>query len=224
MEVLRWEKMLVHLNLFNCDLKIKYYIDDLVDENTKVLMILESPSYKELICDFPLAGRSGSIISKVLFENQKSSLGELKNQKSYLTKNIGVMNVAQIPMQFNDYCKTDLSKKSLEILKKLDWLRTRISQENKLNINFQKEYSQKQNIIYTLGYSFSLRLFQYILAAKIKHIYLCGVIAQNFYTKFCSHSVSPFVNQIVKISHPARRKDNEWKTQNHKIIELKKKI
>ena len=177
-----------------------------------------------MLCGFPLAGKSGRTISQVLFDNAEKSLGLLKKQRNELTKNIGIMNISQIPMQVNDYCANDLNYNSQEILEKLDWLRKRISQENRMDIRYQKDYSQKQEITYNLGCSFSLRLFHYISVAEIKFIYLCGLIAQNFHKKFCEGSIYPYVDQIIKISHPAKRNDNDWNNLSNKIIELKKKI
>ena len=85
------------------EIREKYLVEDLLGNNIKILLILESPHTDEILCKYPVAGDTGIEISKYLLDNVNEPIG--KYIKENLDNSIfGIMNCCQIPMQKSPYC------------------------------------------------------------------------------------------------------------------------
>jgi hypothetical protein len=169
----------------------KYYIDDLVDNNSEVLFVLESPSTREILCNAPASGYTGKKISKNLLNKDcKRGMGELKFNNKIPTDNkskkIGIMNISQIPMQCKDYSLKDLETIDIKKIKNLSWLRKTIQTSGKITYNYKDDRKSKNQIIYNILSSFAFRLIYYLNNYnKIYKIYLSGNVAQAFFKNLC---------------------------------------
>ena len=84
-------------------------IKDILNDNSRLAFICESPHVDELKCGYPLAGYSGKEISKYLINDASISIGNVANSES-LRRRLGlsafsILNVSQLPMQRNAYIK-----------------------------------------------------------------------------------------------------------------------
>mgnify|MGYP006434055947 CR=1 FL=1 len=70
-------KFLLKKELYNK----KYFVEDLIDNKTKVLLVLDSPSEFKITYKNPLSGSSGKTISEKLF-GLKDSIRKLKNDNN----------------------------------------------------------------------------------------------------------------------------------------------
>lgn len=189
----------------------KYYIDDLVDSDTEVLFILESPSKLEILLKAPASGSTGKkITNKLLNLEVDRGFGELKINKRLDNKTIGVMNVSQIPMQYTDYSLKDLNKiKRTEKIKKLSELKKSITSTGYITYNFRKYKDIKSEIIDDISCSFCYRLFNYANYSKTHTIVLSGNIAKAFFDNCCfSKMIEHFFN-IKRITHLSRSSKHE---------------
>lgn len=85
------------------ELKLQYQVPHLINDNKRVLFVLESPHVDELIHKSPVSGSSGKSMTKTLFPYQNQALGiKLKSEPEHI---IGIMNICSVPMQeaaYND--------------------------------------------------------------------------------------------------------------------------
>ncbi|MFP3725878.1 hypothetical protein U8V72_11810, partial [Priestia filamentosa] len=92
-----------------CELKKKYKVNNLMDERTKVVFVLESPHVDELVNKAPVSGLSGKAMSKVLYDNEEKEALGIKLKKEFSSElvagkgKIGVVNICSIPMQRTAY-------------------------------------------------------------------------------------------------------------------------
>jgi len=77
-----------------------YFVDDLLFDNTDVIFVLESPHTQEVKNGYPVAGKSGNDMSKVLF-GLDESFGKLIYEQKI--KHIGILNVSNYPLQHSAY-------------------------------------------------------------------------------------------------------------------------
>ena len=92
--VLNKERMLKQYE----ELKTSYKVDHLLNENKKVVFVLESPHIDEVLNEAPVSGLSGKAMSKVIFgDSEKIPMG-IKTKKDPESP-IGIMNICPIPMQ-----------------------------------------------------------------------------------------------------------------------------
>jgi hypothetical protein len=191
----------------NQDFINKYYIDDVVNQNTEVLFILESPSQREILCNAPASGHTGrKITRKLLCKDCKRGIGELIKHNLISNNNdarkIGIMNISQIPMQLKDYSIEDLDKIDKCKLTNLSWLRKTIQSSGEIKYSYQDCSIKKNNIIQDILSSFCYRLYSYLNKYnKISKIYLSGNIAQAFFKNCCYFNFLNFLFDIKNIKH-----------------------
>lgn len=96
------------------EIQEKYKVHNLVNENTEIIFILESPHVDELLNHAPVSGLSGKAMSKVLYNGEKNeALGivlkrEIKEEGLERGK-IGIMNICSIPMQRAAYINSQVA-------------------------------------------------------------------------------------------------------------------
>lgn len=91
------------------ELKKKYKVEHLLNDNKEIIFILESPHIDELLNQAPVSGLSGKAMSKVIFgDEEKTPLG-IKTKKEPTSK-IGIMNICCIPMQRIAYSNPEVTK------------------------------------------------------------------------------------------------------------------
>jgi len=178
-----------------------YFVNDLVYENAEVVFVLESPHTQEVKNGYPVAGKSGNDMSKVLF-GLDEAFGKLIYEKRIT--NIAIVNVFNYPLQKSAY----KNPQSLE-LQQFE----KIRQNPKLR-KYDKDGINE--VIKPMMEDFSRRL----LAHKDKKIVLCGNFAQ---TVFDSAVDETQFKEILRVPHPSF---NNWKKEKYKdvIQELKRFI
>ncbi len=77
-----------------------YFVNDLVYDDVKVVFVLESPHTQEVKNGYPVAGKSGNDMSKVLF-GLDEAFGKLIYEQAI--KNIAIVNVCNYPLQKSAY-------------------------------------------------------------------------------------------------------------------------
>jgi len=189
----------------NDDFRNKYIVKDLIGPNTKILLLLESPHEREIICKYPAAGDTGLEISKYLLNGINSSMGEYVFDNLDKVK-FGIMNCCQIPMQKSLY-SGNYNKKIIDAFTtirstNIDVVRRR---DDFVQIVDDKIYKDLEN-----------RLSR-VLHNKIVLIIPCGKMANYFINKY---SLPNSVKIRENISHPAH---NHWHN-NTEIRKLKSEI
>jgi len=177
--------------------------------NNVVLFILESPHKDEFSHGHPIAGQAGrrllSLLHKagVTFEhNDYEPLGcQIKKGK---IKNIGVINVSQVPLDANFYCdKNCNSVKELASIKK------------RLQKNTQKKYIPKDGVESELFKNFTARL-NLSISDSTQIVIPLGHLASNFVK-----SVEGLKCQIhYGVSHPS---SSTWNSEKN-VAKLKQGI
>ncbi|MEA2099893.1 MAG: hypothetical protein U9P72_07175 [Campylobacterota bacterium] len=180
-----------------------YFVDDLLYNDTKIIFVLESPHVYEVKNGYPVAGKSGKDMSKVLMEDselKKFSFGQLVNEKK--VSNFGILNVSNIPLQELAYdIKSDESFSSLPtqlIFKDFVLFRQ--------NPSKRKKDCRVNKMIDIFAQDFKKRLELH----KDKKIVLCGGFVQKiFHDNF---SMDEFEN-LIEVPHPSF---NNWSKVKYK--------
>jgi hypothetical protein len=171
----------------------EYFVDDLLYENTKVIFVLESPHTQEVKNGYPVAGKSGNDMSKVLF-GRDDAFGKLIHEQEI--KNIGILNVSNYPLQNSAYSHQHLSE--IEFFEKIRQ-NPKLRKYDKLGIN---------PIVTKIMSDFKARLQLH----RDKKIVLCGNFAQNsFDTQFMQSEFS----STLRVPHPSF---NNWKKEKYKSV------
>ncbi len=178
-----------------------YFVDDLIYKDSEVVFVLESPHTQEVKNGYPVAGKSGSDMSKVLFDLDEAFGKLISNQT---IKKIAIVNVCNYPLQKSAYQNTDF--KELEFFEK-------IRQNPKLRKNDKNGINA---VIKTIMGDFAKRLKKH----KEKKIVLCGNFAQNCFENYLFRD--NFQN-VLYVPHPSF---NNWRKEKYKevIEELKRFI
>ena len=193
----------------NKDLKQRYLnylnenkVNDLFSENTKVLLVFESPHKKEIKKGIPLSGSSGINVTKKLVPCCTIPFGEI----IYASKNktIGIMNVSQAPM--NAIKATNASFKELEHLKR------------KLEKGKSFRLTEEELELYeTIKNHFKKRLMRAInCCGENLIIVACGLVA----TSFCEDL--KLKRSFYRLNHPSYGKWNY--PENTKEYDILKQI
>lgn len=173
----------------------EYFVDDLIYDETQVLFVLESPHNEEVKMGYPVAGKSGKDMSKVLFERDES-LGKLISQRD--VKQLGIINICNYPLQKSAYKNQDLS--DLEFFEKVRQ-NPKLRKHDKQGIN--KTVSKIMD-------NFKTRLETH----TDKKLVLCGNFAQDAFD-----SVFNELNfkSVLRVPHPSF---NQWlRASNKELIE-----
>ncbi len=176
-----------------------YFVDDLVYKDSKVVFVLESPHTQEVKNGYPVAGKSGNDMSKILF-GLDESFGKLIYEQRI--KNINIVNVSNYPLQKSAYKNPDMPE-----LKQFE----KIRQNPKLR-KYDKDGINA--VVKPMMDDFSKRVSKH----KDKKIVLCGNFAQ---TAFDSVLDAVEFKEILRVPHPSF---NNWKKEKYKdvIEELKR--
>lgn len=181
-----------------------YFVNDLIYDDTKIIFVLESPHVYEVKNGYPVAGKSGKDISKVLIKDEelkKLSFGQLVFERRI--SNFGILNVSNIPLQELAYnLKTDkgtFSELPTQLIFK-DFVLFR------QNPSKRKKDCRVNKMIDIFAQDFKKRLEVH----KDKKIVLCGAFVQKiFHDNF---SLDEFEN-LIEVPHPSF---NNWSKLKYK--------
>jgi len=181
-----------------------YFVDDLIYDDTKIIFVLESPHVYEVKNGYPVAGKSGKDMSKILMKDEelkKLSFGQLVYEKRI--KGLGILNVSNIPLQELAYnLKTDNGSFSLLPTKLIfkDFILFR------QNPSKRKKDCRVNKMIDIFADDFKKRLEVH----KDKKIVLCGAFVQKIF-----HDIffkDEFEN-LIEVPHPSF---NNWSKEKYK--------
>jgi len=183
---------------------LDYFVNDLIYDDTKVLFVLESPHVYEVKNGYPVAGKSGKDMSKILMEDselKKLSFGQLIYDRKI--PNFGILNVSNIPLQELAYnLQTDNGSFALlptQLIFK-DFILFR------QNPSKRKKDCRVNKMIDIFAQDFKKRLALH----KDKKIVLCGGFVQKiFHDNFDSKD---FKN-LIEVPHPSF---NNWSKVKYK--------
>lgn len=182
----------------------RYKVSDLLNNETKIVFILESPHKDEIKYGVPVAGRAGGTMTKTLFGNDmplgrflKSSWDE-NQQLRY-----GVMNVCNIPMQRTAYGTDGEDKRLEEFFNTIEKVRTS---------NSKRPYKDKNmnDIDQQVKKDFELRLER--LRGNQLLLIPCGKFAEKYLRDV---EVSSRWEVIWGIPHPSY---NSWSREKYQPI------
>lgn len=190
----------------------EYYVNDLIYDDTKVLFVLESPHVYEVRNGYPVAGKSGKDMSKVLIEDEnlkKLSFGQLIYEQKI--KNFGIINISNIPLQELAYSQEDKSFSSLPlqlIFKDFALFRQ--------NPSLRKKEARVNKLIKIFQDDFKTRVSSH----KDKKIVLCGGFVHKIFNDLFSHDE---FKATLEVPHPSF---NNWQKEKYRetIEELKEFI
>lgn len=168
-----------------------YFVDDLIYEETEVLFVLESPHNEEVKMHYPVAGKSGRDMSKVLFQKDEA-LGKLIYERS--VKNLGIINISNYPLQHSAYENPDL--KEIEFFEKIRQ-NPKLRKHDKLGINAS---------VSKIMDDFKSRLVHH----KDKKLILCGNFAQDAFDSVF-HEMN--FKEVLRVPHPSF---NQWLRASNK--------
>lgn len=169
-----------------------YFVDDLIDANNKVIFVLESPHIQEVKNGYPVAGKSGIDMSKVLF-NLDEAFGKLIFEKKIT--NIGIVNICNYPLQMSAYEDSHKIEKKMEFFEKIRQNPKKRKKENPINL-----------VIDEMMQNFKSRL----LVHADKKIIICGNFARSSFDSVLSDDN---FKGIIRVPHPSF---NNWKKQKYK--------
>ena len=161
------------------ELSETFAVKSFITDRSDFIFILESPHIQELKYGIPVAGQSGSTMSKNLFGEQytkplgllvKINFEQNKNRKT-LNK-IGLLNVSEIPMQRKAYQNVEVITRYRTFFDHLETIR---SNSHKLHFS-QPEIN---DLYHVLMKRFEERLK--LLLDRTCTIVPCGRVAQRFF-------------------------------------------
>lgn len=170
-----------------------YFVDDLLYVDNEVIFVLESPHIQEVKNGYPVAGKSGVDMSKVLF-SKNEAFGKLVYEKKIT--NIGILNVSNFPLQMSAYENISTCSEMVYFEK--------IRQNPKL----RKKINPINPIIQEMMENFKNRLSLH----KDKKIVLCGNFAQNSFDSVLNESD---FKEVLRVPHPSF---NNWKKEKYKDV------
>jgi len=188
-----------------------YIVDDLIDSKTEVIFVLESPHVYEVKNGYPVAGKSGKDMSKVLIEDAKlktKSFGKLIYEKKI--KKFGIINISNIPLQELAYSlKTD-NGSFLELPTQLIFKDFALFRQNP---SLRKKDCRVNKLIAIFSQDFKKRLSPH----KDKKIVLCGGFVHKIFNDIFSHDD---FKVVLEVPHPSF---NNWSKVKYasKIEELR---
>ncbi len=200
-------------------------VNDIVNNNSKVIFILESPHTEEIKGSLPLLGKSGEVFSQALLTDKHRPAGLQINQGNIP---YSILNTFQNSLQTSN----ELSEINI-LIEKLDFNRLQIVKYKKQVNNIIKE----SGITYSLVHSYKERIKSVLLKSDndVK-IVVCGIIAQVFFElAFCETEIwfgkvtqrviTEKKIKILYVEHPSpkNKKTTHWKpvTGNKKLKRLK---
>ena len=178
-----------------------YFVDDLIYEDSEVVFVLESPHTQEVKNGYPVAGKSGNDMSKILFGLDEAFGKLIQNQT---VQKIAILNVCNYPLQKSAYLNPDMPE-----LKQFE----KIRQNPKLR-KYDKEGINA--VVKPMMEDFSKRLSKH----KDKKIVLCGNFAKAAFDSVLDERE---FKAVLRVPHPSF---NNWKKDKYTnvIQELKRFI
>ena len=178
-----------------------YFVNDLVYDDSEVVFVLESPHTQEVKNGYPVAGKSGNDMSKVLFSLDESFGKLIYEQK---IKNMAILNICNYPLQKSAYKNPDM--KELQQFEKIRQ-NPKLRKYDKDSINL---------VVKPMMKNFKERLSKH----KDKKIVLCGNFAQAAFDSVLDEAE---FKKILRVPHPSF---NNWKKDKYAdvIEELKRFI
>ncbi len=173
-----------------------YFVDDLLYDDTKIIFVLESPHVYEVKNGYPVAGKSGKDMSKILIQDEnlkKESFGKLIYEQKI--KNFGIVNISNIPLQELAYSTEDSDFKKLPtqlIFKDFVLFRQ--------NPSLRKKDCRVNRLIEIFQEDFRKRLSPH----KDKKIVLCGGFVHKIFNDTFIHDD---FKEIIEVPHPSF---NNW--------------
>lgn len=171
-----------------------YFVDDLLHVENKVIFVLESPHTQEVKNGYPVAGKSGVDMSKVLFDKDEA-FGKLVYEKK--VTNIGIVNVCNYPMQMAAYDIPSSTCSEMEFFEKIRQNPQQRKKENPINSVIQK-----------MMQDFKKR----ISVHKDKKIVLCGNFASSTFDSVLKEND---FKEVLRVPHPSF---NQWRRQSNKEV------
>lgn len=178
-------------------------VNNIIEENSRITFILESPHKDELYKGFPLAGKAGIKVSQYLFSDNKFSFGS-KVKHGDLKGKVSILNVSTSPLQKSAYAYADENDcpKDIEAYERL---KTLVDRGNKESYSTHRE-SKINTIKYKIYNNFFGELQK---LPNNSFIIPCGKFARIFYTeaKKDERIASKYFTTIdINIPHPSSRK------------------
>lgn len=170
-----------------------YFVDDLLHVDNNIIFVLESPHTQEVQNGYPVAGKSGIDISKVLFAKDEA-FGKLVYEKQ--VTNIGIVNVCNYPMQMSAY-ESSSTCTEMSFFEKI-----------RQNPKLRKKANPINSVISKMMDDFKNRLSIH----KDKKIVLCGNFAQSAFDSVFSESD---FKELLRVPHPSF---NQWRRESNKDV------
>ena len=180
----------------------KYYVDNINVSDAKYIFILESPHIQEVKHKVPVAGPSGRMMTKFLFDNDlQEPLGMLLSQAVKGNPahpkllEIGLLNVCNVPMQGAAYTAEDREEYA-EFISALEAIRVKYASKSyKID-----EWNDARAMLLAM---FDAQLEK--LIDKECYIIPCGKFAETYYRMANARGKDWKV--IEGVPHPSR---NQW--------------
>ncbi len=171
-----------------------YFVPDALHVENKVIFVLESPHTQEVKNGYPVAGKSGVDMSKVLFALDEA-FGKLVHEKK--VTNIGILNVCNYPMQLSAYTCSLSTSREMQYFEKI-----------RQNPKQRKKPNPINDVIQNMMDDFKSRLSLHV----DKKLVLCGNFAQS---AFDSVLEEDDFKEVLRVPHPSF---NQWKRQSNKEV------
>ncbi len=190
-----------------------YYVRNINLKEAKYIFILESPHVQEVKYGVPVAGPSGKMMTKILFEGKREEpLGKLMltAEADYILdsrlKQIGLLNVCNIPMQASAY-SPEIQCEEQPFLDMLEGLRVKyLSKKYKI-----PEWNEGREMLRSM---FHQELNQ--LINKDCYLIPCGKFASTFFN--LAGVMGSGWKVIDGVPHPSR---NQWYQPCEGLVRLK---
>ena len=179
-----------------------YFVNDLIDSKTEIIFVLESPHVYEVKNGYPVAGKSGKDMSKILFEDaelKKESFGKLISEKR--VQKFGIINISNIPLQELAYdvndknfssLSTQLIFKDFALFRQNPVLRKKDCRVNKLIKMYQEDFKKRLEV------------------HTDKKVVLCGAFVHKIFNDTFTHSD---FREVLEVPHPSF---NNWQKAKYR--------
>ncbi|PRX31091.1 hypothetical protein BX659_106125 [Orenia metallireducens] len=187
----------------------KYKVEDIINQNSKILFILESPHTQEIKQGYPVAGSSGIDMTKFIYGREsKDPFGKIVSQidkYNDLYPNLSefsILNVSSAPMQKEGLKAHELDSGDGQVVAILEKLRVNYKSKRHKN----KDWNRIKSILLE---DFKQRL---LLALKqsssIEYLVPCGRFAEAYLDLIKELEMSIEERKIIsEIPHPSF---NQW--------------
>ncbi len=186
----------------------KHEVKSFIPDQANFIFILESPHTAELKHNIPVAGRSGTTMSRhLLGEDFKQPLGILLKENAQAgfinekLNKIGLLNVSQIPMQRKAYTDEETIKHHDSFISKLETIRT----SNQTTTYSSHDLNEVQA---ALVFNFKNRLNE--LSNRECTLIPCGRFSQKFFG--LANLMSSHWSVIEEVPHPSY---NSWSREKY---------